>query len=109
MKKNKAMLRLANNAVADRVISLAPGKIMYVEDLPEEKLGNIILADEAQLEPHTGVVVSVADDVENIVPGCRIYFRPFSGLVFNLGPRSEGVGVATLHHTDIVAYERKRA
>ena len=76
-----------------------------VEDLPEEAVGNIIMADESQAEPHSGIIVAVGIRVGGAKVGDRAYYRPFAPHVSRLGPESDGLVTHSLHHKDILAYE----
>jgi len=107
MLKNEPMIKAAKKALRARVAFPLNGKLLIVEDLPQEQVGNIVMAEMSQSEPHSGIVV--AFDVETLgetgVVGDRVYYRPFAPTFFNLGPDSDGVEVGAIHYTDVILYE----
>ena len=107
MRADKEMIAKAKRAIEERDIETRNGRILVVADLPEDKIGNIILSDDAQSLPHSGIVVAYDEDTSAGEIGDRVYFRPFTTFDFNIGPDSDEVIVGSLHWKDVVMFENQ--
>lgn len=53
--------------------------LLIKPDLPKEKIGSILVADQAKARPQTAEVILVGPDVKDIAPGDRVFYERLSG------------------------------
>ena len=79
--------------------------VLQRDDPATESEGGIILAKEAQRTPVSGVVVLAPEILADAYLGRRVYFRPFTELVFPMGPEGNGPEVCLLDVRDVKLVE----
>ena len=107
MLTDKVGIKRLRKYLKDNDVVPNTGHMICVQDLPEERIGNIVLSDSAKSEPHSAVIVAVSEDLDPALVGTRIMYRPFTPHCMLFGLDSKELYGWTIHYKDVLVWQTK--